>query len=162
MTKIGAARRIAGVPRDLGPDEGEVEVGQFGKSMPLGSFVYQGERSEVMIVRMAGLEHSGQSWKSRIARFYPPRGPLDFVLWISGGYLALLFVSAPLLPILDMDGHDRQEEPIRWFLHDVIRTMWCPPGIGLAVIPLFFTIAAVAFVVLQRTPVVRTGRDPVR
>jgi len=73
---------------------------------------------------------------------------------ISGGYLALLFVSAPLLGFLDMDGHDRQEEPIRWFLHQTM-------GIGLSVIPLFFTIAAVAFVVLQRTPGGAAKRDAV-
>jgi hypothetical protein len=80
---------------------------------------------------------------------------------ISGGYLALLFVSAPLLGFLDMDGHDPQEEPIRWFLHQVMRALWCPPGIGLSVIPLCFTISAVAFVVLQRTPGGAAKRDAV-
>jgi hypothetical protein len=67
-----------------------------------------------------------------------------------------------LLVFLDMDGHDRQEEPIRWFLHDGMRALWCPPGIGLSVLPLCFVIAAVAFVMLQRTPFTATRRDPVR
>jgi hypothetical protein len=79
----------------------------------------------------------------------------------TAGYLAFLFVSAPVIPFLDTDGHDRQEEPIRWLLHDAMRTLWCPPGIGLSVIPLFFIIAAISFVVLQRTPGGAAKRDAV-
>jgi len=110
---------------------------------------------------MAVREHPERAWKSRITRFYPRRGPLYLVMTVTAGYLALLFCTAPAIGFLDMDGHDPQEEPIRSFLAQTMRTLWCPPGIGLGVIPLCFCIAGVAFVVLQRTPGGAAKRDAV-
>jgi hypothetical protein len=125
-----------------------------------------------MIGRMAGHEPIGgesaareAGWKARVARFYPPRRMAHVVLTVSGSYLAAILaltLLAEYLDLLDMDGHDAVEEPIRAFIYQSLRPLAEPIGIGCLVSIVCFGIAAVALQSEQRTPVLRTDRDPVR
>jgi hypothetical protein len=125
-----------------------------------------------MIGRMAGHEPIGgegaareAGWKARVARFYPPRRMAHVVLTVSGSYLAAILaltLLAEFLDLLDMDGHDAVEEPIRAFIYQSLRPLAEPIGIGCLVSIVCFGIAAVALQSEQRTPALRADRDPVR
>jgi hypothetical protein len=120
---------------------------------------------------MAGHERIGgesaareAGWKARIARFYPPRNMAHVVLTVSGAYLAaiLAIFLAEVFDLLDMDGHDALEEPIRAFIYHSLRALAVPIGIGCLVSIACFGIATVVLLSVRRTPVLRAGRDPVR
>jgi len=113
---------------------------------------------------IAGMEAGTPTWKARIARFYPPRRMAHVVLTVSGAYLAaiLALFLAEFLDLLDMDGHDELEEPIRAFIYQSLRALAVPIGIGCLVSIVCFGIAAVVLLGEQRTPVLRADRDSVR
>jgi MFS family permease len=153
-----AARRVAGVPRDLGPDQREVEFGEIGAGF--GRDVYQAGRSGVMI---AGMDAGTPTWKGRIARFYPRRRMAHVVLTVSGAYIAamLALVLAMYLELVPTDPIDAVEEPIRAFIYHSLRALALPMGIGFLVSWICFGAAALVLVGVRRTPVLRTHRAAV-
>jgi hypothetical protein len=86
-------------------------------------------------------------------RLEPRSRVLHLVLMISGGFCALFFVSFPLCVFVfaatDMDGHERQQEPIRSLLNGMVRT-WV--GIGGYAFAMCFCIGAIVFLSSQQMP----------
>jgi hypothetical protein len=112
---------------------------------------------------IAGMDARAPTWRDRIARFYPPRSVAHLVFMVSGAYLAAMFalLLAEVFDLLDMDGHDALEEPIRAFIYHSLRAMALPIGIGCLVSVVCFGVAAVVLQRVQRTPALCSSRDAV-